>query len=306
MISVVIPVRNGGSDLVRCLEAILRQEIDDEVEVVVVDSGSSDGSAERARRLGARVREIPAGDFNYGGTRNLGVRLARGETLVFTSHDAHAADKHWLTRLVRPLSTVPKVAGVYGRQLPNADAPPPEHYFLNFLYGPDPRVQRLENLADLTFETTLFSNANSAIPRSVWEEHPFAEDVIGSEDQEWSRRVLLAGKTIVYEPSAAVYHSHAYTLRGAFRRFFDSGVAAERSYVAESSRSRQALSNAAVRYARGELAWLWRTGRLRWLPYAVVYEATKFAGLQLGRRHRRLPKALKRRLSVMPAYWEAE
>jgi rhamnosyltransferase len=305
VISVVIPVKNGGSDLARCLEGILRQEIDDEVEVVVVDSGSSDGSAERARRLGARVHEIPADEFNYGGTRNLGVRLSRGEILVFTSHDAHAADEHWLTRLVRPLSTVPEIAGVYGRQLPDEDAPPPEHYFLNFLYGDEPRFQRLATLDDLTFETTLFSNANSAVPRSVWEEYPFAEDVIGSEDQEWSRRILLAGKTIVYEPSAAVYHSHAYTLGGAFRRFFDSGVAAERSYVAESSHSRQALSNAAVRYARGELAWLWRTGQRRWLPYAVVYEATKFVGLQLGRRHRLLPKALKRRLSLMPAYWDA-
>ena len=74
MISVVIPVKDGGADLVRCLEAISRQRVDDEVEVVVVDSGSRDGSAARARSLGARVQEIPAHEFNHGRTRNLGAR----------------------------------------------------------------------------------------------------------------------------------------------------------------------------------------------------------------------------------------
>jgi hypothetical protein len=58
-----------------------------------------------------------------------------------------------------------------------------------------------------------------------------------------------------------------------------------------------------VRYALGELSWLWRTGRRRWIPYAVVYELAKLTGLQLGRRHRVLPHALKRRLSSIPEYW---
>ena len=72
---------------------------------------------------------------------------------------------------------------------------------------------------------------NAAVPRGVWSELPFADDLIMSEDQEWSRRALLSGKTLVYEPRAAVFHSHAYTVASAFRRFFDSGVSAERSYA---------------------------------------------------------------------------
>ena len=53
-----------------------------------------------------------------------------------------------------------------------------------------------------------------------------------SEDQEWSARALLDGWSILYEPRAAVRHSHVYTVRSAFRRFFDSGVSAERTYLA--------------------------------------------------------------------------
>jgi len=302
VISVVIPVKDGGADLVRCLDAIGRQVVDAEVEVVVVDSGSRDGSVEAARSRGARVHEIPASEFGHGRTRNLGAEHARGDVLVFTSQDAFAADDTWLATLVRSLAGADRVAGAYGRQLPHDDATPPERYFLDFLYGADARVQRLEG-DEPDFEQTLFSNVNSAIPRSIWGEFPFADDLIMSEDQEWSRRVLRAGYELVYEPAAAVHHSHRYSIAAAFRRFFDSGVSAERSYAAGGEGS-SALRRAAARYARGEVAWLWESGLRRWIPYAAAYELAKFTGMQLGRRHRHLPLAVKRRLSALSAYWE--
>jgi glycosyltransferase involved in cell wall biosynthesis len=302
VISVVIPVKDGGADLVRCLDAISRQRIGEEVEVVVVDSGSRDGSAARAESLGARVHSIPASEFHHGRTRNLGAGLARGETLVFTSQDAYAASDSWLETLTAPLRQDDTIAGVYGRQLPHEDARPPEQYFLDFLYGPDPRVQRLDPGGELSFEVTLFSNVNSALPRSRWEAYPFADDIVMSEDQEWSRRILRAGLGIVYEPEAAVYHSHTYSVAAAMRRFFDSGASAERSYV-DGVESKTALWKAGASYAQGEVAWLWTTGQRRWIPYAAVYELAKFAGLQLGRRHRILPAALRRRLSAYPDYW---
>jgi rhamnosyltransferase len=306
VISVVIPVKDGGADLVRCLDAVVGQQVDEEVELVVVDSGSSDGSVEVARQHGARVEEIPPEEFNHGRTRNLAAELAQGDVLAFTSQDAFAADEHWLARLVAPLRSSPSVAGVYGRQLPHEGATPPERYFLDFLYGPDPRVQRWTGPGQPTFEATLFSNVNAAMPRAVWREFPFADDLIMSEDQEWSRRVLLAGRELVYEPRAVVHHSHAYTVTGAFRRFFDSGVSAERSYAGGGAAPASALRGAAARYARGEVEWLWRTGQRRWLPYAAAYELAKFSGLQLGRRHRLLPLALKRRLSALSGYWDEE
>jgi rhamnosyltransferase len=304
MISIVIPVKDGGTDLVRCLEAIREQRVDDDVEVIVVDSGSRDGSPARAQSLGAHVHSIPAGEFHHGRTRNLGARLARGDTLVFTSQDAYAADENWLTTLTAPLrGDVDTVAGVYGRQLAHEDARPPERYFLDFLYGPTPRLQRLEDGDELSFEVTLFSNVNSALPRGVWETFPFAEDVVMSEDQEWSRRILRTGRSLAYEPEAAVHHSHAYSVAGAFRRFFDSGASAEHSYVDDGAESKAALWRAGARYAQGELEWLWRTDQRRWIPYAAVYELAKFAGLQLGRRHRILPAAVKTRLSAYPEHY---
>src|SRR5215212_1554991 len=205
MISVIIPVKDGGDDLRRCLDGIARQRTNADVETLVVDSGSRDRSRELAQSRGARVLEVESSGFRHGATRNLGAAQARGDLLVFTTQDAYAADEHWLERLCAPLRTDEDVAGVYGRQLPNADASPPERFFLDFLYGRSPRVQRATGTCDLSMLTTLFSNVNSAIKRSSWERFPFADDMFFAEDQDWSRRVLLAGYAIRYEPEAAVH-----------------------------------------------------------------------------------------------------
>ena len=303
MISVVIPVRNGGDDLRRCLEAVARQQVADEVEVLVVDSASTDGSVELARELGARVEPIAVEDFDHGGTRNLGAELARGEAVVFTSQDAYPVNDSWLARLTAPLAADERVAGVYGRQVAHLDAHPPEAYFLDFLYGPEPRVQEASGREQLSMETTLFSNVTSAIRRELLERFPFADDIVMSEDQEWAARVLLAGYRLVYEPDAVVRHSHPYTIAAAFKRFFDSGASADRAFMPVPG-SERVLRRNAIRYGRGELSWLWRNGHRRWIPYAVVYELAKFAGLQLGARHERLPLPVKRRLSAHPGFWD--
>jgi rhamnosyltransferase len=304
MISIVIPVKNGGPDLARCLDAIAEQDVGEEqVEVVIVDSGSTDESLAVARAHDAVVREIPPASFTHGASRNVGAGIARGELLVFISQDAFAVGQHWLARLTAPLRAEPSVGGVYGRQLPHAGARPPEVYFLDFLYGPSERTQRAGTVSELNMETTLFSNVNAAMTRALWERFPFVEDIIMSEDQDWSRRVLLEGFAIVYEPAAAVRHSHNYTLGSAFQRFFDSGVSAERAYLAGARPSSRVLRAAAQRYARGELGWLWRTGQRRWIPYAAVYEGVKLVGLVLGANHRYLPRSVKRRLSALPSFW---
>ena len=277
MISVVIPVKNGGSDLRRCLDAIAAQRLDDEVEVVVVDSGSTDGSVEVARSAGARVHEIPAAEFNHGGTRNLLVTLAGGDRIVFTSQDAHAERDDWLAVLTAPLSD-PQVAGVYGRQIAHEDASPSEQFFLDFLYGPASRTQRARQR--IGPQDTLFSNANAAMRRDVLERFPFVDDIVMSEDQEWSARMLKAGYALRYEAEAVVRHSHPYTLRQAFRRFYDSGLSARQSYLVESSIGD--LVRLHVAYPFREIAWLVRTRQLRWLPRAIAFQAVKGAGVVLG------------------------
>lgn len=306
MISIVIPVKNGGSRLRECLEAISAQHLDEPVEVIVIDSGSTDGTPMLARSLGARVHEIPAFEFNHGTTRNLGARLAEGEIVVYTVDDALPMGDDWLAELVAPLRTAEGVGASYGRQVPRTDTPLPQRYYIASRYGPEPRVQRSTQDGDVTLKSIMFSNVCSAIRRDLLSRFPFPGDVNTSEDMEWARRVLLAGEAIAYVPTAAVRHSHAYTIGGAFKRYFDQGAAAERTVLAGAGSSGGKVRSAGVDFVRAELAWMWRNGHRRWIPYTVVLEGVKYLGFIAGTNHKHVPPFLRRRWTHQPFYWSKE
>lgn len=303
MISVVIPVKNGGERIRACLEAIRAQDVDDEVEIVVVDSGSTDGTQEVARSFGARVHEIPSSEFNHGETRNLGARLSRGGIVVYTVDDALPEGSRWLDRLTKPLRERPHVAGAYARQIAYENAPPHQAFYIEHRYGPEPRTQSATGANDLSVANVLFSNVSSAIRRPVLDELPFASDIVIAEDLEWCTRVLLAGHEIAYTPDAVVRHSHEYTLGDTVKRYFDQGAAAERSFMASERTARSSVRAEGLRFVRQELRWMWRSGHRAAIPVALAHEAARFTGFQLGVHHRRVPRWMRSRISRTAVYW---
>jgi rhamnosyltransferase len=210
--SVVIPTKNGEQTIKAVLDAIFRQG---NPEVIIIDSGSRDRTITIARNYPVRIIEIPAREFNHGRTRNSGVQEAQGEFVVLITQDAEPTDEQWLSSMLRNFSD-PEVAGVYCRQIPREDADPVTKRRLNeWLTG---RKERSEaSINDRTgyeglpaMEKYLFCNFDnvcSCIRKSVWEKIPF-EETYFAEDIGWSKKVLEAGFAIVYEPEAAVYHSH--------------------------------------------------------------------------------------------------
>lgn len=304
MISIVIPVKDGGDALGRCLHAIRAQRVSQEVEIVVVDSGSTDGSQGLVRSFGGTVHEIAPEEFNHGETRNLGARLASGEVVVFTVDDAVPVGESWLEELTKPLLRGDPLAGTYARQIARPGAPAHQAFYIEHRYGPAPRIQRARDPAELTVSNVLFSNVASAIRRPILERHPFASDIVIAEDLEWCGRVLLAGYEVEYVPDAVVRHSHDYTLGGTLRRYFDQGAAAERSYMVDGRSSPRAVRGEGVVFLRQELRWLWANGERAHIPYTVAHEATRFAGFQLGVRHRKVPRWLRARISrTGTSYW---
>lgn len=304
MISIVIPVKNGGEELQRLLAAIQRQETAEEVEIVVIDSGSTDGTPAVARAFGARVHAIAPGEFNHGATRNLGIELSGGETIVFTVDDAEPIGTSWLENLAAPLRDDPALAGTYSRQLPAEGAPAGQRYYLEFRYGPEPRRQQASEPAQLTSATTLFSNVSSAVRRSVLARHPFRRDLITAEDLEWCGRVLLAGYAVAYVPDSMVRHSHRFTLRSWFQRYFDQGMAAELTLYRGGHASRRAIRGEGVSFVKGEISALWRQGDARTIPRTLRFELVRYAGFRLGTHYRLVPRALRPRLSNTPTYWQ--
>lgn len=299
-VSIVLPTYQGAAHLRDTLPALRAQNYDGEVEIVAIDSGSRDQSVALLERFGARVTVIAPGEFGHGRTRNLGVRLARGEIVVFLSQDARPVGPFWLRDLVAALRD-PALGAVFARQLPRPDATPIERFFHAEIYPPRSRTTRPRR-GPITASDVFFSNVCSAARREVCARFPFDETLIMSEDQVFARDLLRGGYAVRYAAQVQVIHSHAYDLATLFRRNFDSG------------HSLRALPGApwhrqwrrATRFWARETVFLARGRHFAALAGAPLYEGTRFAALLAGTLAPHLPRALRRKFSLHRAYWDAQ
>lgn len=285
--TVIVPTYNGGRLFAHLTEHLvhLRRRYP-ELEVLVIDSGSRDGTPERAERAGFRLERVDPTTFGHGRTRMQAASIARGEILCFLTQDVLPCTPDWPERFAAALADR-RVAGVYGRQVPRSTNAM-EMFFVAMNYPPTP----------LRFEghpaehhprpgRVLFSNAFSAVRRRVLLEIPFDAHVPVSEDQVWAYEVLARGYAIVYEPSAEALHAHRYSLRGLFQRSYRIGQALRARGIDGGATWREGLA-----FLGAEVAHMIHHGHVPRLPYLLVYEAVRWAGFQLGRRAgRRVPPA---------------
>ncbi|MDO8301776.1 MAG: glycosyltransferase family 2 protein [Sedimentisphaerales bacterium] len=186
-----------------------------DLEIVVVDSGSTDPTPQIAKELGAQVIEIPREEFNYSTSLNLGIEKSCGDFVLIVSAHILPIEDNWLAAMLAGFSNE-NVAGVYCRQAPWPEADWREVVRLEKQFSADPirfaKGSSLENLC--------FSNAASCIRRSVWQRHPFVV-MPAAEDREWACWAIRNDYIIAYESKASVYHSHQEPPRQAARRHID-------------------------------------------------------------------------------------
>jgi rhamnosyltransferase len=227
-VAVAILTKNGGKRARQLFEALGHQDAPFPFEIVVVDSGSTDGTDKWLEdRGGIRLERIAAAQFQHGRTRNLAMRLSSAPLVAFITQDAVPADPGWLRAWVDFMARHPEVAGAFGHQVPHEDADPLEAYevsnhFNSFRGGPE--VFRREGPAaggDMQrARSHFFSNVNSCIRRRAWEQFPFPEVDFG-EDQAWADAVLSRGLALGHCMAATVRHSHDYGPLTLFRRRYD-------------------------------------------------------------------------------------
>ncbi len=277
-ISVVLPVRDGGEQFAHLARHLVQLQDELGVEVLVIDSGSRDGTTEAAEQAGFRVHRIAPEEFGHGRTRNLGVRLAAGEIVCFITHDVLPCTPDWPLRFAEALAD-PTVAGVYGRQVPR-DASTMEMFFVAMNYPEEPlRFDPRPGGHHPRPGRVVFSNAFSAVRRGVALRYPLPDDAPYSEDQIWAHRVLAAGYSLRYEPAAEALHAHIYGFRGLYRRSFLVGQALGGAGIGGGANLRES-----VRFLASEVAYVVRQGHIHRLPYLLVYELTRWLGFHLGRR----------------------
>ena len=212
-IGVVIRTLNESELIGRCLETLRGQRGAFELDIVVVDSGSTDSTLEIARSYGAGILELQPGEFDYSRALNVGIERVAGDFIVSLSAHAIPTTDDWLEKMAAPFDD-PRVAGVASRQVPWPDAPWQEVHRLQHQFG-----SSLQGYSRETGQEIVFSNAASSIRRTVWRDVPFTLAAV--EDHDWARRVVTEGWTIVYEPAAVVLHSHTENARQQALRMID-------------------------------------------------------------------------------------
>lgn len=217
--SIVIRTLNEAKNLEKLLKGIHRQNYSD-WEIVLMDSGSTDGTLEIAERYGANIYHIPSEKFTFGRSLNWGCEKAIGQYLVFASGHVWPITNNWLGNLVKPFEQ-PSIAMVYGRQRGTEASNLSEFRDLLLQYG---------NTSHILVDEPNGNNGNAAIRKNLWEDQPFDELLPGLEDVDWASKAERTGYRVYYAADAGVYHLHEESLRQIYTRYFREAIASKRMF----------------------------------------------------------------------------
>jgi rhamnosyltransferase len=217
--SIVIRAYNEEKHIGRLLEGVRQQTIKD-VEIILVDSGSTDETVSVSESFGARIVRIPPSEFTFGRSLNLGIQAATRELIVIASAHVYPVYPDWLESLLRPFEDE-NMALTYGKQRGPVTAQFSEQQIFHQWY-PDVSKPRQA--------TAFCNNANAAIRKSLWEKNPYDETLTGLEDLAWAKWAKEQDYDIAYVAEAEIIHVHHETPQGVFNRYRREGMAFKQIY----------------------------------------------------------------------------
>ncbi len=299
--SLVIPTLNAASHLEQLLPRIAAQSVQP-AQFIVIDSASTDRTQELAASAGATVIPIKRAEFNHGGTRGIGLRMAKDhDVVIFMTQDAMPLDDRAFEKILAPFSNE-QVGVACGRQLARAEAGAIETFARLSNYPETSHVRSASDIPRIGFKACFCSNSFAAYrPEPLLAIGGFRSDVIFGEDTIAVAELILRGAHVAYVGDAMVVHSHGYSVAEEFRRYFDIGVlhARESKLLAKFG----SVGGAGRSFVIGELRYL--LARAPWLiPEALVRTLSKFAAYKLGGMEHRLPLHAKQHLSMNGRYWQ--
>lgn len=206
--SIIIRCYNEADHIGKLFHGLAEQSLQDH-EIVLVDSGSTDGTVDIAEDFGVKeIVYIDPENFSFGRALNYGFEAAAGDFCVITSAHVYPKRDDWLERMLEPFDE--DVALVYGKQRGNEITTFSENQIFEQWF-PEHDIERQDH--------PFCNNANAAIRRALWEDYPYDEQITGLEDVDWAKRVQKDGYDISYTSEAEVIHVHDETARGVFNRY---------------------------------------------------------------------------------------
>jgi rhamnosyltransferase len=280
MITIIVPTYNASKYLPSLLARIESQTIKD-YELIVIDSSSSDDSVDIAKSHRADVITIPHSEFDHGGTRTLAAMKAKGDILIYLTQDAFPYDEYAVERIVRPLTNDEKIGAAFGKQVPCPDASVFAEHLRLFNYPDTSYVRVLDDKKIYGIKTAFLSNSFAAYRKSSLEEVGYFKAGLSfGEDTCAAAQMLIKGYKIAYVAEAMVLHSHNYTIRQDFKRYFDMGNfhKMENWFLKEFGKA----EGEGGRYAKSEIKFLLKKKKVYLFPEFVLRLIMKYLGYKLG------------------------
>lgn len=299
-VTVIIPTYKPDEKFRKLLGRLSRQTVLPE-RILVINTEEKYFRWEDVEGIpGLSVLHISKQEFDHGGTRDLGARMAGTDLLLFMTMDAVPADTHLLEEIKKPFQN-PRVAAAYARQLPDRDCSPLEVYTRGFNYGEESILKTGEDLPRLGIKTFFCSNVCAAYRRSTYlEQGGFEKKTIFNEDMIFAGKLIQAGCGVAYCAEARVIHSHNYSGIQQLRRNFDLGVSqAEHPEIFQMAKS----ETEGIRMVKKTAGWLIKSGKPWLLPRLIWQSGCKFLGYRLGKSYRKLPGPVIRACTMNPGYW---
>ena len=279
----IIPTLNAGAQFRTLLEQLAAQNLP--TRNLIVDSESTDGTAELAKSFGVEVLTISRASFNHGATRQFALehllKTAPLDVIIFLTQDVLLHDDESLAQLVKIFDADSTVGLSYGRQLPHANATNEAKFLRVFNYPPESQLRSLDDKKIFGIKTAFASNSFAAYRVAALQSvGGFPSHVPLSEDMFVAAKMLLRGLKIYYAADAQVYHSHNYTAAQEFRRYVQIGkFHAQESWIRETFGSAE---GAGKKFVLMKLAALAKENPLECVG-AIFRDAAKFFGYRLGR-----------------------
>lgn len=269
--SLIVRAYNEEAHIGRLLSGVMQQTVRD-VEIILVDSGSTDATVAIARQYPVKVVTLRPEEFSFGRALNRGCAAARGEFLVFASAHVYPVYQDWLEQLLAPFAA-PEVVLAYGRQRGAPSSKYSERQVFETWYPATSQPRQRHPFAN---------NANCAVRRWAWEILPYDETLTGLEDLAWAKRALAEGGELAYVAEAEVIHVHDETAGQIYRRYWREALALKRIFPEERLTLGECLQ-LLVRNVAADAYHAWHDGEGLWrLGEIAQYRLMQFAGTYRG------------------------
>ncbi|WP_371375367.1 glycosyltransferase family 2 protein [Thalassotalea aquiviva] len=299
-IGLAIPTYNGGSLFRQCLKALSQQSLHID-EKLVVDSSSTDDTRELAKEFGFNVITIRKDEFDHGGTRNFAMSKLDVDIVIFLTQDSVLADCNALSSLIKNFEKQ-HVSAAYGRQLPHHDAN---------LLAISTRLQNYPNESYVTnlnsdypkgFKKAFISNSFAAyVKKDVMACGGFPKKLILGEDSYIAAKLLLNNKSVAYCSNSRVHHSHNYTIKQEFKRYFDIGVFHQtQNWMLKELGS---IEGEGLKFALIQIKFTLNNKKLNETIRSVFTTIAKFIGYKAGKKHQYLPLIVRKRFAMHKGYF---